>query len=57
MSYKLLTCDTSVGPRVGVLIGDRVYSAEKLSGNPAHRSMLGILEDWEASDAGGQSAR
>src|SRR3546814_12931449 len=51
MSYKLLTCDTSIGPRVGVLIGDRVYSAEKLSSNPAYQSMLGILEDWDAADA------
>src|SRR3546814_15192209 len=51
MSYKLLTCDTSIGPRVGVLIGDRVYSAEKLSSNPAYQSMLGILEAWDAADA------
>lgn len=51
MSYKLLTCNTSIGPRVGVLIGDRVYSAEKLSDNPAYQSMLGILEDWDAADA------
>jgi len=50
MSYKLLTCDTSLGPRVGVLVGDRVYNAEKLSGNPAYQSMLGILEDWDAAD-------
>src|SRR3546814_12201990 len=51
MSYKLLTCDTSIGPRVGVLIGDRVYNAEKLSSNPAYQSMMGILEDWDAADA------
>ncbi|WP_313802485.1 fumarylacetoacetate hydrolase family protein [Sphingobium sp.] len=51
MSYKLLTCDTSIGPRVGVLIGDRVFSAEKLSGNPAYQTMLGVLEDWQAADA------
>jgi 2-keto-4-pentenoate hydratase/2-oxohepta-3-ene-1,7-dioic acid hydratase in catechol pathway len=51
MSYKLLTCETKIGPRVGVLIGDRVYSAEKLSDNPAYQSMLGILQDWDAADA------
>ena len=51
MGYKLLTCETAIGPRVGVLIGERVYSAEKLSGNPAYQSMLGILQDWDAADA------
>src|SRR3546814_5801227 len=48
--YKLLTTDTSHGPRVGVLIRDRVYSAEKLSSNPAYQPMLGILEDRDAPD-------
>lgn len=51
MTYKLLTCDTSLGPRAAVLIGERVHSAEKLSGNPAYKSMLDILEDWDAADA------
>lgn len=51
MSYKLLTCATSQGPRVAVLFGDRVNSAEKLSGNPAYQTMLGILNDWETADA------
>src|SRR3546814_17208533 len=57
MSYKLLTFDTSIGPRVGVLFGDRVYSAEKLSSNPAYQSMLGILEDWDAADARSEERR
>lgn len=51
MAYKLLTCETSVGPRVGVLIGDRIFSAEKLTGNPAYQTMLGVLDDWDAADA------
>ena len=46
MPYKLLSFRTGQGPRAGVLIGDTVYEAAKVTNVPAHASVLGILEDW-----------
>ena len=51
MSYKLLTRHTADGPRVGVAVGDRLFDAAALTGNPAHCSMLAILNDWNDVDA------
>jgi 2-keto-4-pentenoate hydratase/2-oxohepta-3-ene-1,7-dioic acid hydratase in catechol pathway len=46
MPYKLLSFRTGHGPRAGVLIGDTVYDAAKVTKVAAHASVLGILEDW-----------
>src|SRR5882672_5144453 len=46
MPYKLLSFRTGQGPRAGVLIGDTVYDAAKVTKVAAHASVLGILEDW-----------
>jgi 2-keto-4-pentenoate hydratase/2-oxohepta-3-ene-1,7-dioic acid hydratase in catechol pathway len=50
MTYKLLTYETDTGPRAGILVGDTVHDAEAASGNPKYRSVLAILNDWEAAD-------
>jgi len=46
MPYKLLSFRTGQGPRAGVVIGDTVYDAAKVTKVAAHASVLGILEDW-----------
>jgi len=46
MPYKLLSFRTGQGPRAGVLIGDIVYDAAKVTKVAAHASVVGILEDW-----------
>lgn len=50
MSYKLLSYVSEQGPRAGVLIGEQIVDAQKLSGKEAHKTVLGILADWEATD-------
>jgi 2-keto-4-pentenoate hydratase/2-oxohepta-3-ene-1,7-dioic acid hydratase in catechol pathway len=47
-SYKLLSYGLApnVG-RSGILIGDEVFDAARLTNNPAYASTLGILEDWD----------
>ena len=51
MNYKLLSYRSATGPRAGVLIGDTVFDAEKLSGKPDYVTVLGVLDDWTAADA------
>jgi len=46
MAYKLLSVRSSQGARAGVLIGDTVYDAARITGVAAHSSVLGMLEDW-----------
>jgi 2-keto-4-pentenoate hydratase/2-oxohepta-3-ene-1,7-dioic acid hydratase in catechol pathway len=46
MPYKLLSFRAGQGSRAGVLIGDTVYDAAKVTGVAAHASVLGVLEDW-----------
>lgn len=50
MSYKLLSYQTSDGARAGILIGDRVFDAQELSGIPSYVTALGVLDDWVAAD-------
>ena len=47
--YKLATYQSADGPRAGLVIGDKVLDAAKLTGNAAYASVLGILEDWRAA--------
>ena len=49
--YKLVTFQTSDGSRAGALIGEQIYDAAKLTGNPGHATMLAILRDWRAAHA------
>ena len=46
MPYKLLSFRVGQGARAGVLLGDTVYDAAKITGVVAHSSVLGMLEDW-----------
>jgi len=46
MPYKLLNFRVGQGARAGVLLGDTVYDAAKITGVVAHSSVLGMLEDW-----------
>src|SRR5215469_2655380 len=48
--YKLATYRTSEGPRAGLVIGDEVFDAAKLTGKPAYSSVLGVLEDWKTAE-------
>ena len=49
--YRLVTFQTSDGSRAGALIGEQIYDAAKLTGNPAHSTMLAVLRDWRAAHA------
>ena len=44
--YRLLTFQTSSGPRAGYLVDDTVHDLAQLSGKPAYATVLGVLEDW-----------
>jgi len=46
MSYKLLSYQTGRDARAGVLVGDTVYDAARVTGAAAYASVLGVLEDW-----------
>jgi 2-keto-4-pentenoate hydratase/2-oxohepta-3-ene-1,7-dioic acid hydratase in catechol pathway len=46
MSYKLLSYRDGRGARAGVLVGERVYDAARITGVPAHASVSALLEDW-----------
>src|SRR5438874_9654027 len=46
MPYKLLSYQAGRAARAGMLVGDIVYDAAKVTGVAAHASVLGILEDW-----------
>jgi 2-keto-4-pentenoate hydratase/2-oxohepta-3-ene-1,7-dioic acid hydratase in catechol pathway len=48
--YKLATYRTSEGPRAGIIIGDAVFNAAKLTGKAAYASVAGILADWKAAE-------
>ncbi len=58
MSYKLLSYRAGRDARAGVLVGDTVYDAAKLTGEAGDASVPGILESWaRASRRLGQAAR
>jgi 2-keto-4-pentenoate hydratase/2-oxohepta-3-ene-1,7-dioic acid hydratase in catechol pathway len=44
--YKLATYQSETGPRAGIIIGNSVFDAAKLTGQTAYSSVIGILEDW-----------
>jgi 2-keto-4-pentenoate hydratase/2-oxohepta-3-ene-1,7-dioic acid hydratase in catechol pathway len=48
--YKLATYKSADGPRAGLVIGEEVFDAAKLTGKPAYATVLGILEDWKAAE-------
>jgi 2-keto-4-pentenoate hydratase/2-oxohepta-3-ene-1,7-dioic acid hydratase in catechol pathway len=48
-SYKLVTYAGANGPRAGLVIGDEVFDAAKLTGRAGDCSVLEILQDWTAA--------
>ena len=50
MSYRLLSYRSGREARAGVLVGDAVYDAARLSGNPAWSSVLGTLQEWPTAN-------
>ena len=48
--YKLATYKSSEGPRAGLVVGDEVFDAAKLTGKPAYATVLGILADWKRAE-------
>ena len=46
MPYKLLSYQAGRAARAGMLVGDIVHDAAKVTGVATHASVLGILEDW-----------
>jgi 2-keto-4-pentenoate hydratase/2-oxohepta-3-ene-1,7-dioic acid hydratase in catechol pathway len=49
--YKLATYRSSEGPRAGLVIGEEVFDAAKLTGKPAYATVIGILEDWKSAES------
>ena len=48
--YKLATYQTKEGPRAGLVIGDEVFDAARLTGKPAYATVMGILADWKSAE-------
>jgi len=48
--YKLATYRSSEGPRAGIIVGDDVFDAAKLTGKPAYATVIAILEDWKSAE-------
>jgi 2-keto-4-pentenoate hydratase/2-oxohepta-3-ene-1,7-dioic acid hydratase in catechol pathway len=48
--YKLATYRSSDGPRAGLVIGEEVFDAAKLTGKPAYATVIGILADWKSAE-------
>lgn len=48
--YKLATYKTEEGPRAGLVIGDAVFDAARLTGEAAYATVVGIVEDWKAAE-------
>jgi 2-keto-4-pentenoate hydratase/2-oxohepta-3-ene-1,7-dioic acid hydratase in catechol pathway len=48
--YKLATYKSSDGPRAGLVIGEEVFDAAKLTGKPAYATVMGILGDWKSAE-------
>ena len=55
--YKLATYRTSEGPRAGIIIGDEVFDAAKLTGKAAYATVAGILADWKMAEARAEEGR
>jgi len=48
--YKLATYKSGEGPRAGLVIGEEVFDAAKLTGKPAYATVMGILADWKRAE-------
>jgi 2-keto-4-pentenoate hydratase/2-oxohepta-3-ene-1,7-dioic acid hydratase in catechol pathway len=48
--YKLATYKSSDGPRAGLIVGDDVFDAGKLTGKAAYATVMGIMADWKRAE-------
>ena len=48
--YRLATYRSGEGPRAGLIVGDDVFDAARLTGNAAYATVIGILEDWKTAE-------
>ena len=48
--YKLATYRSSEGPRAGLIVGEEVFDAARLTGKPAYAAVVGILDDWKTAE-------
>ncbi|HXW39887.1 MAG TPA: fumarylacetoacetate hydrolase family protein [Xanthobacteraceae bacterium] len=48
--YKLATYKSADGPRAGLVIGDAVFDAARLTGKPAYATVMAILADWKRAE-------
>jgi len=48
--YRLATYKSADGPRAGLIIGDDMFDAAKLTGKPANATVIGILADWQTAE-------
>lgn len=48
MAYKLLTYRLDHTEQAGILVADSIYPMERVTKNPQHRMLLGVLDDWPA---------
>ncbi len=46
MSYKLLSFKSGGEARAGLLVGEQVYDAARVTGKPAWATVLGALQEW-----------
>jgi 2-keto-4-pentenoate hydratase/2-oxohepta-3-ene-1,7-dioic acid hydratase in catechol pathway len=49
--YKLATYQTKDGPRAGLIIGDEVFDAARMTGKAAYATVAGILADWRTAES------
>jgi 2-keto-4-pentenoate hydratase/2-oxohepta-3-ene-1,7-dioic acid hydratase in catechol pathway len=49
--FKLATYQSPDGARAGLIVGEQIFDAAKLTGKPAYATVLAILEDWRAAQA------
>jgi 2-keto-4-pentenoate hydratase/2-oxohepta-3-ene-1,7-dioic acid hydratase in catechol pathway len=49
MRYQLATIETAQGPRAAIVVADRVIEVAKTTGRREDESVVGLLQDWRAS--------
>jgi 2-keto-4-pentenoate hydratase/2-oxohepta-3-ene-1,7-dioic acid hydratase in catechol pathway len=49
MSFTLANLETDRGPSAAIIVGDRIIDLAAATGRDADRSMLSILESWDAN--------
>jgi 2-keto-4-pentenoate hydratase/2-oxohepta-3-ene-1,7-dioic acid hydratase in catechol pathway len=50
MTYRLLSFQSTAGPRAGLLVGERVYDAAQLTGREQWASVVAALQEWTSAD-------